>query len=151
MVTWAGARRLMRTMGVRPMVWVMSSKIMVLGWSKSMERTVGESVEIRVLGPTAVVRNGVAMAMPRSRKVRALLAYLALSPHPVSRSRLCDFLWDVPNDPRGELRWCLSKLRNLLDDDRARVVTIDDQVALDLSHARVDVLDVERAARTGFA
>ena len=111
----------------------------------------GESVEIRVLGPTAVIRDGVPVAMPRSRKVRALLAYLALSPHPVSRSRLCDFLWDVPNDPRGELRWCLSKLRGLLDDDAsARVVTGDDHVKLDLSNVRVDVLDIERAAKTGF-
>jgi DNA-binding SARP family transcriptional activator/Tfp pilus assembly protein PilF len=112
-----------------------------------MESSVGESVEIRVLGPTAVLRDGVAVPMPRSRKVRALLAYLALSPRPVSRTRLCDVLWDVPNDPRGELRWCLSKLRGLLE---ARVVTGDDQVRLDLSNARVDVVDIERAARTGF-
>src|SRR5206468_6594008 len=91
------------------------------------------------------------VAMPRSRKVRALLAYLALNPRPVSRSKLCDFLWDVPNDPRGELRWCLSKLRGMLDDDTsARVVTGDDQVTLDLSTAKVDVLEIERAAHTGF-
>lgn len=108
----------------------------------------GKSVEIRILGPTAVMRAGAPVSMPRSRKVRGLLAYLALSPHPVSRSRLCDLLWDVPNDPRGELRWCLSKLRGLLDNER--VVTADDQVGLDLSDAKVDVLDIERAARTGF-
>ena len=24
-------------------------------------------------------------------------------------------LWDVPNDPRGELRWSLSKIRGLID------------------------------------
>src|SRR5262249_27343572 len=42
-------------------------------------------------------------------------------------------------------------LRGLLDqDDHARVVAADDQVRLDLSNARVDVLDIERAARTGF-
>ena len=116
-----------------------------------MGLVVGKTVEIRVLGPTAVLRDGVALPMPRSRKVRALLAYLALSPHPVSRSRLCDLLWDVPNDPRGELRWCLSKLRGLVDEENcARVVTEDDKVQLDLSNASVDVIDIERAARTGF-
>jgi DNA-binding SARP family transcriptional activator/TolB-like protein len=109
------------------------------------------SVEIRVLGPIAVVRGGAPVALPRSRKVRALLAYLALSPHPVSRTRLCDLLWDVPNDPRGELRWCLSKLRGLLDEaGHARVVTAGDLVSLELSDARVDALDIERAAKSGF-
>jgi DNA-binding SARP family transcriptional activator/tetratricopeptide (TPR) repeat protein len=110
---------------------------------------VGTIVEIRILGPIAVVRNGALVPMPRSRKVRALLAYLVLSPRPVSRSKLCDVLWDLPNDPRGELRWCLSKLRGLLDDEQTRVVTNNDQVALDLGETRVDVVDIDRAARAG--
>ncbi|HTL31475.1 MAG TPA: hypothetical protein VL326_00045 [Kofleriaceae bacterium] len=84
--------------------------------------------------------------------MRALLAYLALSREPVTRSRLCDLFWDVPNDPRGELRWCLSKLRGLLDDDdHARVVTADDRVSLDLGGLRVDALDIERAHARGLA
>jgi DNA-binding SARP family transcriptional activator len=107
-------------------------------------------VEIRILGATAVAWDGVPAPMPRSRKVRALLAYLALSSRALSRSQLCAVLWDVPNDPRGELRWCLSKLRSLLDHQRRRVVTTDDQVSLDLGDARVDVIDIERAARAGF-
>src|SRR5579863_7071924 len=107
-----------------------------------MGSIVGASVEIRILGPTAVVWNGCAVPIPRSRKVRALLAYLALSPRAVSRSQLCAVLWDVPNDPRGELRWCLSKLRGLLDHERRRVVTVDDQVCLDLGDAQVDVVDI---------
>jgi TolB-like protein/DNA-binding SARP family transcriptional activator len=116
-----------------------------------MGRSVVETVEIRLLGPVAVVRAGETISLPRSRKVRALLAYLALSPHPVSRTRLCDLLWDVPNDPRGELRWCLSKLRGILDTEkRPRIVTDGDLVSLDLSDADVDALAVERAARTGF-
>src|SRR5262245_12064188 len=114
-----------------------------------MERVVGTSVEIRILGPVAVIRDGAGVAMPRSRKVRALLAYLALSPRPVSRARLCDLLWDVPNDPRGELRWCLSELRGLLDEDqRRRIVTNEDLVALDLSDCLVDAIAVERAMPT---
>jgi DNA-binding SARP family transcriptional activator len=115
-----------------------------------MGDSVGGTVEIRLLGPTQVVRDGEPVTLPRSRKVRALLAFLALSPKPVTRSRLCDLLWDVPNDPRGELRWCLSKLRGLLDDDdRARVVTDGELVSLDLDGARVDAIDVDRVARDG--
>ena len=64
-----------------------------------------------MLGPLTICRHGVTLALPASRKVRALLAYLSLAPHAVARSQLCELLWDVPNDPRGELRWCLSKLR----------------------------------------
>ncbi|HUQ00990.1 MAG TPA: BTAD domain-containing putative transcriptional regulator [Kofleriaceae bacterium] len=79
-----------------------------------------------------------------------MLAYLTLNPSPVSRSRLCDLLWDAPNDPRGELRWCLSKLRAVIDDDdRRRIITEDDTVALDLSGCLVDAAEVDRALRGG--
>ena len=52
---------------------------------------------------------------PASRKTRALLAYLATSGKPERRETLCELLWDVPDDPRGALRWSLSKLRGVLD------------------------------------
>ena len=90
-------------------------------------------------------------ALPASRKVRALLAYVALAPKPVARGPLCELLWDVPNDPRGELRWCLSKIRGLLDDGPyRRVLTQGDTVQLDLSQCRVDALDVLRAIEAGI-
>jgi len=114
----------------------------------------GRGVRVRVLGPVAVLRDGAPVSLPRSRKVRALLAYLALessSTAPLSRSRLCDLLWDVPNDPRGELRWCLSKLRTVLDDTaRRRVVAVGQtKVALDLSDCVLDASEVERAVKSG--
>jgi DNA-binding SARP family transcriptional activator len=109
-------------------------------------------LEVRMLGPLEVRRGGVAPTLPSSRKVRALFAYLALAPRGASRSQLCELLWDVPNDPRGELRWCLSKLRRLVDEpDRPRVVAKDDVVRLDLSECRVDAIEVERAADEGIA
>jgi DNA-binding SARP family transcriptional activator len=105
---------------------------------------------LRLLGPMTVSRDGVALALPSSRKLRALLAYLAVSPQPVTRSRLCELLWDVPNDPRGELRWCLSKLRRVLDDPvRRRVVTDGDTVGLDLSDCSIDIAEVARATSEG--
>jgi DNA-binding SARP family transcriptional activator/TolB-like protein len=110
----------------------------------------GGSVEVRMLGPLTVRRDGVELALPSSRKVRALIAYLALAPRAVGRSALCELLWDAPGDPRGELRWCLSKARSLLDeDDRRRVVAQEDSIRLDLSDCRVDAIEVARAMQEG--
>src|SRR5262249_3707519 len=86
-------------------------------------------LRLRLLGPLTVSPDGAALELPASRKVRALLVYLALSPHAVTRSHLCDLLWDVPDDPRGELRWCLSKLRRIIDEPgRHRIAASGDTV-----------------------
>jgi DNA-binding SARP family transcriptional activator len=106
------------------------------------------SVEVRMLGALTIRRHGATLALPASRKVRGLLAYLALAPHAVQRSQLCGLLWDVPNDPRGELRWCLSKIRGLVDEpDRRRIDTQADTVRLDLTNCLVDAIEIARAAR----
>src|SRR5215471_362529 len=108
---------------------------------ETVETTAAPALEVRLLGPLSVSRGGVEMPLPRSRKVRGLLGFLALSPQAISRTRLCDLFWDVPNDPRGELRWSLSKLRGILDDEgRGRVTTRGDLVGLDLSDALVDAI-----------
>ena len=110
-----------------------------------------QGLELRLFGPLRLLRDGVWVKLPPSRKVRALMAYLAVSPHPVSRQRLCTLLWEVPDDPRGELRWCLSKLRRLLDEPgRPRVVALDDRVSLDLDGCDVDALHLISAARAGL-
>ncbi|HYZ15939.1 MAG TPA: BTAD domain-containing putative transcriptional regulator, partial [Candidatus Acidoferrum sp.] len=104
------------------------------------------SLEIRLLGPLRISRDDVTLPLPASRKVRALLAYLSLAPHAVSRSHLCELLWEVPNDPRGELRWCLSKIRGLVDEPgRRRVESQADTVGLDLRGCFVDAIEVARA------
>ena len=109
------------------------------------------STQVRVLGPLTIVRAGRALPLPASRKVRALFAYLALAPLPVTRTHLCELLWDVPNDPRGELRWCLSKVRSVVDEPgRRRVHTREDTVELDLADCFVDAAEVARAAQAGI-
>jgi DNA-binding SARP family transcriptional activator/TolB-like protein len=115
------------------------------------EKPSTSGLRVRLLGFLDVCRNGESVPLPRSRKVRALLAFLALGDAPVSRSRLCDLLWDVPNDPRGELRWCLSKLRSVLDDEtRARVVALGgERISLDLADTFVDAVEVDRALEAG--
>src|SRR5688572_6448028 len=101
---------------------------------------------VRLLGPLAVLQGSKNLPLPASRKVRALLAYLAMAPRPIGRSQLCELLWDTPTDPRGELRWCLSKIRSVIGQ---RVVTADDALSLDLSGCSVDALEVEQAAKAG--
>lgn len=111
----------------------------------------GPGLELRFFGPLKLLRDGVALPLPPSRKLRALIAYLALSRRPVPRERLCALLWQVPDDPRGELRWCLSKLRGLLDDSgHRRVLASDDGIALDLAGCSVDATRLLGAAETGF-
>ncbi|MBC7171166.1 MAG: transcriptional regulator, partial [Polyangiaceae bacterium] len=109
-------------------------------------------LQVRVLGPVSVVRDGAPVTLPRSRKVLALLAFLTLEASPRSRSRLCDLFWEAAlSDPRRELRWCLSKLRAIVDDPgRHRVVTTKDAlICLDMSDAFVDALEIERALKMG--
>jgi DNA-binding SARP family transcriptional activator/TolB-like protein len=117
----------------------------------TVETNCTQPIAIRMLGPLAVMRGGVPVDLPPSRKVRALLAYLALAPEPVSRSKLCDLFWDGPNDPRGELRWCLSKLRGILDDpDVMRVETPGDAAHLRRDSCVVDALELADAANDGL-
>src|SRR5262249_41376304 len=116
------------------------------------DRAGAAGLQLQLLGPMAIHRGGDMLALPPSRKVRGLIAYLALAPHAVSRSQLCELLWDVPNDPRGELRWCLSKARGVLDDGaHTRVVADGETVRLDLSGCTVDAGELRRAAQDGIA
>jgi TolB-like protein len=115
-----------------------------------VETTV-EIICIRMLGVLKVGRGGEALALPVSRKVRALLPYLALAPRPLVRSRLCELLWDSVADPRGGLRWGLSKIRGLLDDGvRRRVLTRGDTVEIDVADCFVDALAILRATKAGI-
>jgi len=96
-------------------------------------------VRLRLLGPLEVWRGNRRVPLPRSRKVQALLGYLALTPRAVPRARLCDLLWDVANDPRGELRWCLTKVRSLIDEPQKPLLNSDrDWVGIDASGIDID-------------
>lgn len=107
---------------------------------------------LRLLGPLEVRVDGRPIELPPSRKVRALLAYLALAGRPVSRTHLCELLWDLPSDPRGELRWALSKLRTLLDSSgHGSVVTSGESVALQLPERCADALEFARDLQDGVA
>lgn len=74
-------------------------------------------MRIDLLGGLVVSINDVPVAMPASRKARALLAFLILTGKPQHRDRLCDLFWEAPDDPRGALRSALSRLRPLVNSD----------------------------------
>jgi DNA-binding SARP family transcriptional activator len=120
--------------------------------SEDLDARRDASIHVRLLGSLAIQRNGQTLTLPASRKARALFAYLALAPRPVTRSQLCELLWDAPDDPRGELRWCLSKIRSLVDEaGRRRVITREDAVQLALADCFVDAVEIVRATEAGLA
>lgn len=99
------------------------------------------------MGPIALRRGGDAVPLPSSKKTRALLGYLAATQRRTRRDHLCELLWQVPDDPRGALRWSLSKLRHLVDDgDLCRLVADRETVHLDCSNLGVDWLELRGVA-----
>src|SRR5262249_4065550 len=99
---------------------------------------------VRLLGEIAVVRDGVAAPLPASKKTRALLGYLVATRTPQPRQRLCDLLWEGPDDPRAGLRRSLAKLRPLLDRDKAvRLIADREHVAFEPKGARIDLFEID--------
>src|SRR5438270_1397359 len=104
-------------------------------------------LELRVLGELEVIRDGAPVTLPRSRKTRALLAYLALTGRKHRRERLCEIFWDVPDDPRGALRWSLSKIRPFVDDPAyPRLVADRQTVELRTEGLHVDLFAAQACA-----
>ncbi|MGB8332566.1 MAG: BTAD domain-containing putative transcriptional regulator, partial [Polyangiales bacterium] len=97
------------------------------------------ALQVQVLGPLSVRRDGMPVRLPQSKKTRGLLAYLAITGRAHRRDRLCALLWDVADDPRGALRWSLSKIRPLVDFDSERLLVADrESVQLRLSATALD-------------
>lgn len=107
------------------------------------------SLFLNLLGDVEVVYQNDALDLPPSRKTKAILAYLALAPKPVRRERLCELLWDIPDDPKGALRWSLSKIRRLMDvDGQKRVIANRTHASLDLDGVDCDVSRLHALAAT---
>ncbi len=105
-------------------------------------------LELKFLGDFGVLRDGRLQPLPPSKKTRALLAFLCLNPRRFRREYLCELLWEVPDDPRGSLRWSLSKLRRLIDDkDQRRLIADRTYVEIDTSGIKVDALALQSLAR----
>ncbi len=106
---------------------------------------VGSTLQVRVLGELELVRGGRSLALPASRKSRALLAFLVVTARPHLRESLCDLLWLGPDDPRAALRWSLTKIRSLVDTGKtARLAADRERVAFESAGASVDLLEARR-------
>lgn len=109
-------------------------------------------LELKYLGEFEVLKDGQTVTLPPSKKTRALLAYLSLNPRRFRREFLCELLWEIPDDPRGSLRWSLSKLRRLVDDeDRQRIVADRTFVEVDTSGASIDALELQVLTGSGLS
>lgn len=51
-----------------------------------------------------------------------------MSEKPIRRERLCELFWEVPDDPRGALRWSLSKIRGIVNSDGVERLKADRNV-----------------------
>jgi pimeloyl-ACP methyl ester carboxylesterase/DNA-binding SARP family transcriptional activator len=92
-----------------------------------------------------VLRGDDPLPLPASRKARALLAYLVLTGREHTRDRLCALLWPDVEDPRGALRWALSRLRPLVCcDGRERLVATREAIRFDGGGVDVDALVLPR-------
>jgi DNA-binding SARP family transcriptional activator len=109
-------------------------------------------LEFKFLGEFGVFRDGEAQPLPPSKKTRALLAYLSMQGRRMRREQLCELLWEVPDDPRGSLRWSLSKLRRLLEDgEHERIVADRTHVGIDVGGIDVDAAELHALAAGDLA
>ena len=92
------------------------------------------------------------LALP-TRKAKALLAYLALSPASAQpRDKLASLLWGSTLDTtaRTSLRQTLYALRKCLREAGPRLLAVDgESVSLDPNAVTIDVRDFERRAAEG--
>ena len=104
-------------------------------------------LSVQLLGDLKVQIDGERIPLPCSRKTRALLGYLLLSDMPQRRDHLCGLLWDIPDDPRGALRWSLSKLRPVVNAGGiVRLISNGERVRIDFDDVAIDVHDIRRCA-----
>ncbi len=102
-------------------------------------------LRINLLGGCEVrTRNGEDLT-PRSRKARAALVMMALSPEgAVSREKVAGTLWSNKSDEqaRANLRQCLRELRGVLNNGVDGIAIDGRRIALNLEHVSVDVREI---------
>jgi len=105
--------------------------------------SMNQPLEISLLGELRVDSMGTRVALPASRKTRALLAFLVGTGRPHRRERLCELFWNLPDDPKAALRWSLSKLRKVVDaPGHTRIVADRERVHFDATDVLIDIKDL---------
>ncbi len=107
---------------------------------------------INLLGPLEIRRGKRRVELPSSKKARAILAYLVANRRQHRRDRLTDLLWDVADDPKGGLRWCLSKIRPLVDElHQPRILADRETVEFNPEDVAIDVFTVRDCIQRGIS
>lgn len=114
-------------------------------------REAGGRLRLRCLGSLRLEDSAGKDITPRTRRARAVLAYLALSGRPASRERLADLLWSdrAGEQARASVRQALFELRHLgegagLIDSPGR-----DETAIDADRLTTDLSLIRIAAQAG--
>jgi predicted ATPase/DNA-binding SARP family transcriptional activator len=109
-------------------------------------------LNISLLGPMEIRRGKRRIELPSSKKARGLLAYLIVNRRQHRRDRLTELLWDVADDPKAGLRWCLSKIRPLVDGpQRPRILADRETVEFRAEDLSVDSFAVRDAIKRGVS
>ena len=112
----------------------------------------GRCLHICLLGELQVWRDTVAVALPASRKTRALLAYLVVTAKRHRRSALCGLFFEDTADPRAALRWSLTQIRRTLGEHYSKLLHADrDSVELPVEAVNTDLARLEILTRNGIA
>ncbi|NDW00175.1 alpha/beta fold hydrolase [Salipiger sp. PrR002] len=107
-----------------------------------------DRLQVSLLGELRVRRGGQDVPLPASRKARALLGFLVATGRPHRRERLCELLWDMPDDPKAALRWSLTKLRPVVDTpEQRRILSDRERVRFDTEAAEIDLHDIYNRLR----
>ena len=110
-------------------------------------------LDVRLAGGLELRLDGAPIALPASRRARAVLAFLALNPAPQPRGRLAARFWpDVLDESaRASLRVALTELRQALGPASGYVVATRETVALEDPDLRVDTREFQRELDDGDA
>lgn len=103
-----------------------------------------EKLQVHLIDEVCLQQAGRAVPLVSSRKTLALLGYLLVTGQPHRREHLCDMFFPDTNDPRGALRWSLTKLRQALNGTAERLVTSGDKVEVDTTDIDLDIHFVHR-------
>ncbi|EHS51779.1 alpha/beta hydrolase fold containing protein [Rhizobium sp. PDO1-076] len=107
-----------------------------------------QDLKILLLGELRIVSQGEDVALPASRKARALLAFLVATGRPHRRERLCELFWGMPDDPKAALRWALSKLRAVVDTPgQPRIFADRERVYVDVDGIDIDIRSIHKKLR----
>ncbi|MGI9328423.1 MAG: hypothetical protein ACR2PZ_24620 [Pseudomonadales bacterium] len=104
-------------------------------------------MHISLIGQLSARDNEAPIALPKSKKARALLGYLALNREGASREELSELLFAETKDPKASLRWALSRLKMTLPElilDSSR----PNYLQLDWSRVTTDVERLQEYLRT---